>query len=385
MQLINGKPLQTAHLEMSLFEKVRIIQQVSEALNVAHRQGLIHRDIKPSNIMVERTADGKFLPYVMDFGLARETAGSEHSRSGAIEGTPRFMSPEQARGDTKHLDRRTDVYSLGATLYELLVGRSPYEAVGAMDLLLAVLTTEPKPLRVVDPNIPVDLEAVTLKCLEKEPSARYDSAKALAEDLGRYLDGEPVLARRMGLTQRLYRKARRHKALVSLGAALLVSLLGLFTYGIRNRLATRERERLAQQQAELAQRLGQEISKMEWLLRSARQLPLHNLDREKIIVRKRMAQLQSELAGYGATSQGLGHYALGRGHLALHEYPQALVQLQQSIQQGNHSADVHYALGFVLGSTSSRPYSKPASAAAATGQRSSSRSSSPSTLLPPSI
>ena len=94
MQLIGGKPLQHAHQDMSLFEKVRVIQQVAEALHAAHRQGLIHRDIKPSNIMVERTDDGKFHPYVMDFGLARETTGSDSSRSGVIEGTPRYMSPE---------------------------------------------------------------------------------------------------------------------------------------------------------------------------------------------------------------------------------------------------------------------------------------------------
>ena len=99
MQLISGQPLHRAQAEMSLFEKVRVIQQVAEALHAAHRQGLIHRDIKPSNIMVERTEDGKFHPYVMDFGLARETSG-DASRTGIIEGTPRYMAPEQARGDT---------------------------------------------------------------------------------------------------------------------------------------------------------------------------------------------------------------------------------------------------------------------------------------------
>ncbi len=349
MQLISGKPLHLAQQDMSLFEKVQVIQQVADAMHAAHRQGLIHRDIKPSNIMVERTADGKFHPYVMDFGLARETAGSDQSRSGIIEGTPRFMAPEQARGDTKHLDRRTDVYALGVTLYEIIVGRSPYDGNIDIDILLAVLTVDAKPMRVVDPTVPPDLEAIALKCLEKEQPARYDSAKALADDLQRFIDGEPVLARRIGLFQRLYRRARKHKALVALGTALLLTVMGLLGYGVRTRLQTLERERQAQKQAELAQRLGQEISQMEWVLRSARQMPLHDLEREKGIIRRRMEKLQAELSGYGAMGRGLGHYALGRGHLALHEYGQALRELRQAQAEGNESADVNYALGLVLG------------------------------------
>ncbi len=349
MQLISGKPLHRAFAEMSLFEKVRVMKQVAEALHVAHRQGLVHRDIKPSNIMIERAADGKFHPYVMDFGLARDTTGAEHSRSGVIEGTPRYMAPEQARGETKSIDRRTDVYALGVTLYEILAVCSPYEAASEMDILMAVLTAEPRPLHTVDANIPADLEAVTMKCLEKEPAARYDSAKELADDLGRYLDGEPVQARYIGLGQRLYRRARKHKPLIALGAALLASLIGLVGYGVRTRMQTLERERYAQKQAELAEKLGQEITKMEWLLRSARQLPLHDLTHEKELIRKRMGTLQAELSTYGALSKGLAHYALGRGHMALHEYKEALVELKRAAGAGYKGGELEYALGVVQG------------------------------------
>ena len=348
MQLISGRPLHRAQAEMSLFEKVRVIQQVAEALHTAHKQGLIHRDIKPSNIMVERTPEGGFHPYVMDFGLARETSGDQ-SRSGIIEGTPRYMAPEQARGDTKHLDRRTDVYALGVTLYELLVGRAPYETQGDMDTLLAVIAAEPTPLRRVDGQIPADLEAVTLKCLEKEQSARYDSAKALAEDLGRYLDGEPVQARHIGLGQRLLRRARKHKPLVALAGALFLSLLGLVAYGTRVRIVAAERERAAEEQAKIAQSVGQQIGQMEWLLRSARQLPLHDLGREKQKVRERMKGLQRELGQRAGVTEGPLHYALGRGHLALHEYDAALSELEASLSRGHAGPEVHYALGLVLG------------------------------------
>ncbi|MFO0577394.1 MAG: serine/threonine-protein kinase [Polyangia bacterium] len=351
MQLIAGQPLHRAQAEMSELEKVRTLQLVSEAMHAAHRQGLIHRDIKPSNIMIERTLDGKFHPYVMDFGLAREQESGEQSRTGAgvIEGTPRYMAPEQARGDTRHLDRRTDVYALGVTLYELLAGRSPYTATSEVDILLAVLVQEPQPLRQVDPTIPVDLEAVAQKCLEKEPGARYDSARALAEDLGRYLDGEPVRARRIGPLSRLSRRVRRHKLLSALVAGLVASLLLFLGTAIRTRLAAHERERQAQRQAELAERLGQEIKDMEWLLRSARQLELHDLGREKRIVRRRMAELQAELSGDGELGRGLAHYAIGRGHMALHEYPEALAHLTQAMQHGQQGAELYYALGSVLG------------------------------------
>src|SRR5262249_11094520 len=125
MQLIAGQPLHLAQQEMSLHDKVRVIQLVAEALHAAHRQGLIHRDIKPGNILIERTENGELHPYVMDFGLARDVSVGDHSRSGMVEGTPRYMSPEQARGDTKLLDRRTDIFSLGVTLYELLSGQTP--------------------------------------------------------------------------------------------------------------------------------------------------------------------------------------------------------------------------------------------------------------------
>jgi len=299
---------------------------------------------------VERTAEGRWVPYVLDFGVAHDSnAGHSLTQTGALLGTPQYMSPEQARSDTKNIDRRSDVYSLGAMLYELLTGVPPVQAENLTDILLQVLDVEPTPPRQVVPDLPVALETVTLKCLQKEPAARYDSAKALAEDLRRYLDDVPVQARRVSVVRKLLKKARRNKPLVAVGIALVLSLLGLASYGVKNRLDARAREQRAIQQAALAQKLGQEIKDMEWLLRSSRQLQLHDLEREKVIVRKRMSKLSQELQGYGELSSGLAHYALGRGHMALHEYPQALTELQQAIAKGYQDGEVYYALGFVLG------------------------------------
>src|SRR5262249_21357347 len=152
----------------------------------AHRVGIIHRDVKPNNILVARAADGALKPYVMDFGIAHEWE-SVDTATGAILGTPLYMSPEQARGAVSGLDRRADVYSLGATLYQLLTRKQPVPGAQPLELLANIPTVEPVPPRSLDPTIPADLEAIILKCLEKDRSARYESARALAEDLDRFL------------------------------------------------------------------------------------------------------------------------------------------------------------------------------------------------------
>jgi serine/threonine-protein kinase len=307
------------------------------------------RDIEPTNIMVERLWDGRLHPVVMDFGLAYETSRAHGlTQSGVVMGTPAYMPPEQARGQSRHIDRRADVYSLGATFYELLTGTPPFKSLEVIRVLMAILEEDPPPIRTEHPEIPADLETIVLKCLAKEPGQRYDSARALAEDLQRFLDGDPVLARPLGWAQRLSRRARKHKLLLSVAAALLVSLMALAGFGIRARLTILKRERQAREQAALAERLGQEITDMEWLLRSARQLPLHDLRHEKEIIRQRIAQLQTRLQSYGE-GRSLAHYALGRGHMALHEYPQALAYLRQALTEGHDGAEAHYALGFVLG------------------------------------
>jgi len=198
MQHIAGRPLGELRGELTVEQIAMLVRGAALGVNEAHRAGLIHRDLKPSNIMVERTADGELRPYVMDFGLARDWHESA-TMTGTVLGTPHFMSPEQARGEVSRLDRRADVYSLGATLYTLLAGAPPIPGDHPLEVLANIAVAEPRPLRAIHRDLPADLEAITLKCLDKDRSARYDSARALADDLERFLAGEPVEARTRGL------------------------------------------------------------------------------------------------------------------------------------------------------------------------------------------
>lgn len=350
MQFVDGPSLQQARHELSLLDKVAVIKEAAEALHAAHEQGIIHRDIKPANIMVERHTDGNYHPVIMDFGLARDTNESQGmTESGTVMGTAAYMSPEQARGNAKSLNRRTDVYSLGATLFDLLAGRPPFVADSMADTLLKVMLDEPPALRSLVDKVPDALDVIVGKCLNKEASQRYDTAQDFADDLGRFLANRRIVGKRLSLYQRLRWRAQHNKPAFAIVLILLATLVFLVGYGINNRIQAIQRDRQARRQAELAQRLGQEIKDMEWMLRSARQLPLHNLEREKNIMRRRMALLQTELASSGELGRSLGYYALGRGHMALHEYAEALTQLQLAIGAGNERPEVHYALGVVLG------------------------------------
>jgi WD40 repeat protein len=201
-----------------------LLAVVARAVHHAHQHGILHRDLKPGNILI----DGRGEPHVTDFGLAKRVeSDSALTQSGAIVGTPGYLAPEQAAG-IKRLTTATDVHGLGAVLYELLTGRPPFQADTPLDALLLARTEEPARPRTLDPRIDRDLETICLKCLEKDPARRYGSAEALAEDLGRFLAGEPIRARPSGTWERAVKWARRRPAvamLVSVSALAAVALL----------------------------------------------------------------------------------------------------------------------------------------------------------------
>ncbi|HEX3757585.1 MAG TPA: protein kinase [Kofleriaceae bacterium] len=342
MQYIAGKPLGRMADELTLEQKVMLVRGAAEGVHAAHSEGIIHRDVKPSNIMVERGDDGELRPCVMDFGLARSAQDASETMTGAVVGTPRYMSPEQAQGATSKLDRRADVYSLGATLYHLLTGQPVFPGETVAEVIHQLIDDEPRPLRAHDPGIPVDLEAIVLKCLEKDRSARYDSARGLAEDLGRFLTGEPVVARRAGTWYRLRKRLAKHRQLVAVAAAALVALVVAIGWAIRTRLESAEREQFARQFTE-------EVASIESTARYSALSPLHDIRGDRKAIRAKMDEIDAEMKRGGELAAGPGHYALGRGYLALDDDAHAREQLGAAWNGGFREPRVAFALAQVMG------------------------------------
>jgi WD40 repeat protein/tRNA A-37 threonylcarbamoyl transferase component Bud32 len=234
----------------------RMMALIARAVHFAHQRGILHRDLKPGNILL----DAEGIPHVTDFGLAKKVEGERGlTQTGAIVGTPSYIAPEQARAE-KQLTTSADVYALGAILYECLTGRPPHRGTSPMDTLLQVMQEKPITPRRVSAKIDRNLETICLKCLEKEPGGRYGSAEAVAEDLERWLAGEPILARPLGTAARTWSWARRRPAVAALVAVSAVAVLALvgsavgLAYNSSLRVALQAAERAKEGEAEARKR-----------------------------------------------------------------------------------------------------------------------------------
>ncbi len=296
---LNGTPLPPR-------EAARIVEQVADAIQAAHQRGIIHRDLKPANVLLsfsrdaessERSARGDALrsedsasrlnavePKVSDFGLARRVEGGIGlTQTGAVMGTPSYMAPEQAEAK-KDIGPAADVYALGAILYECLTGRPPFKAATAFDTIMQVVATEPVPVRQLQPGVPVDLETICLKCLQKEPGKRYGSAREMAEDLKHYQQGRPIAARPVGRLERLLRWCSREPIVAGLLAAvLLVLTIGVVVSSVLGMKAARSAS-LAENERERADKKAREATENEQRANRGEERATEQLNRAERLV-----------------------------------------------------------------------------------------------------
>jgi tetratricopeptide (TPR) repeat protein/predicted Ser/Thr protein kinase len=292
MGYVQGKDLDSVRLDTRA--AVRALVDICGAVHYAHERGIIHRDLKPGNVILGD--DGRV--YLTDFGLAKALDSNEAklTRTGVIMGTPGYMSPEQARGQPGLLDVRTDVYSLGGTLYTLLTGKEPFEPRADEDMmaiLTRVVEEELPPPRRIDPSIPADLDTIVLKAMAKDPSRRYPTAKEMAEDLQRWLDGEPIRARRAGIAYRLRKKIIKHRWIVLPSAVALLTLLGFAATQAWDYSAALREFRAGNEAKDAKQKLEHYRNAMAWIPEA----------REKVRMMERVLHLES--AHNGLFQQGL--------------------------------------------------------------------------------
>jgi|GEM_PF-3399270 len=316
-------------------ESAQLIETLARAMQVAHAQGIIHRDLKPANILL--AADGE--PKITDFGLAkRMDEDSNQTKSGAVMGTPSYMAPEQAASSKESLGPAADTYALGAILYHLLTGRPPFRGETQLDTLMQVISDEPVAPRRFNSKVPTDLETICLKCLQKEIGRRYRSAEELAEDLRRFVAGEPISARPVTEWERTWKWARRRPAIAGLIVLSLVSTIAIVVAGISY-------NRLLKGSLQQAESLREEEQQQRKLAEEGRQRAEENLFMAAQLVEKYLTELsQNELMNV-PKMEGLRRELLEE---ALVYYERFVEQDSDDVLLTKKLADAHYRLGTVL-------------------------------------
>lgn len=307
MRFIDGPRLDEACRGLSLEGKIRVLVDVVDAVHAAHIEGLIHRDLKPGNILVETEPDGALRPYVLDFGLVRQSGDETLTATGELLGTPGYMSPEQARGDDG-LDRRSDIFSLGVILYELLTHQLPFKGTTPTQLLLDIASGEVLPIEKARVDVPGPLARIVHQCLEQSAALRYQDAASLKADLLAFLRGDSVAARHVGLLHRLNRKARRYPLFTSALLLAIVITAGAIALGIRSELSAQERAQSAAYYGRLTQTLESDL-RLAWMK------PPHDLTAELQSARKRADELAESIPELPSLARDLARLAAGKAYL----------------------------------------------------------------------
>jgi len=313
---LNGTPLVP-------MEAARLVGVLAAAMQMAHNKGIVHRDLSPGNVLF----DAEGTPKISDFGLAKKLDEASKTATGAVVGTPSYMPPEQASGRTKEVGPTSDVYALGAILYECLTGRPPFKAATAMDTLFQVIADEPVPPRTLNAQVPRDLETICVKCLQKEPNRRFATAQELSDDLNRYRNGEPIRARPVGLVERAVKWVRRNPVVSGLVATvLLASTSGAIVSGYFANAARLEATAARNAETEAAERAGTEAV--------AKTLAQQETKRAEAEAKRAEEQLQRAewLVYAGKLSLAQSAFAEGNGAVAM----QHLEECQWNLRGWEH-------------------------------------------------
>lgn len=336
MQLIEGRSLDQVREDLTIAQRITIIRDIARAVHAAHVLGILHGDIKPANILVRAEPNGALTPFLVDFGIARELR-ADIDTAGQSIGTPAYMAPEQVTG-AMPVSPKADVYGLGATLYELCAGRPPYEHDRPLRVLTRIAVEDPPRLREIVADVPEQLEAITMKCLARDPALRYETALALSEDLRHFLESknQPSVAQDKP-TSRVTRASW-------LGSLVVMAVLSVLLVGATV-LVERRRAAAA---AAIERELAEEAVAVELFMRNAYQMPLHDIERERAVVRERIARIERRIGEVNGIARGPAEYALGRGRLALGELEAARAHLERALEVGYSPPELGYALGKLL-------------------------------------
>ncbi len=322
MRYVDGEALDVVASRLPLTDRVHLVRQIADAVGCAHRAGLIHRDLKPSNLLVEEGPEGQLHPYVLDFGLVHMVEATPLTETGQILGTPGYLSPEQARGNSQ-VDARSDVFSLGVTLYQVLTGEIPFEAPTTVGSLLKVLEHEPPLAHRIRPEVPPELSYIAQKAMEKDPQRRYEDADGFGRDLDRFLETGTPAAQGFGWWGRCQRRLERRPLPWLVGAFLLLLTLGSWGWSVAQRLQSAQETR----QVELFARRS---SAIEAQLRFLQLLPQRPLEGDLERLQRGLELLAEEVATARGRARAAGTYAVGRVELALGNPERAVETLRRA-------------------------------------------------------
>ena len=336
MEFIEGENIlqYTDNSKLNLEQCIMLFKQACQALVYAHSQGIVHRDIKPNNLMVNTNNVVKLL----DFGIASIEDEKSVTMTGAVIGTPGYMSPEQAKGLSHAIDRRSDIFSLGVLLYKLIKHEMPFVADSISEISYKIIHDEPTSL---SNNVPSEIQAIIFKCLEKNVGNRYSSVNALVQDLTAYLNGDVVTAKKITFIGRSIKKIKKHPVV-----SVLIMLAFVFTvFGLGFGLYQSFESIKKLQQAEKFLSVTQDIKAKVRLMHV---LPIHNVQNEYQQLDKQIENLKLEIQNSSANDSGLSYFALGSAYLTMRKIAKAKEFFLLALERGWDSAELHSGLGLCL-------------------------------------